>query len=208
MHNVEELERALDYPWDNWAVFLHPAQRELVERDFNGPARVSGTAVASADDMRGLLADASTAIGGHRFGLRFLESAASSPKRRSAAAPVALSSRTHDARLLLRKVGRVPERVTGFGFLSWAFGVGDSGRQPIRFDDRSAHRLFGKFLSAPRPRGHQWSPFPSTPGGSWSLVASPRFSGVVVTFGGARSHLPHRPGAQRLYEGSPVPPCR
>ena len=25
--NVEELERALDFPWEKWAVFLHPAQR-------------------------------------------------------------------------------------------------------------------------------------------------------------------------------------
>lgn len=42
--NVEELERALDYPWDRWAVFLHPAQRRLVERDYGGPVRVSGSA--------------------------------------------------------------------------------------------------------------------------------------------------------------------
>src|SRR3984893_5010570 len=42
--NIEELERALDYPWDKWAVFLHPAQRRLVERDYNEPARVSGSA--------------------------------------------------------------------------------------------------------------------------------------------------------------------
>jgi hypothetical protein len=42
--NVEELERALDYPWDKWAVFLHPAQRRLVDRDYNGPARISGSA--------------------------------------------------------------------------------------------------------------------------------------------------------------------
>ena len=42
--NLEELERALDYPWDKWAVFLHPAQRRLVERDYNGPARISGSA--------------------------------------------------------------------------------------------------------------------------------------------------------------------
>jgi hypothetical protein len=42
--NLEELERALDYPWDRWAVFLHPAQRRLVEREYNGPARVSGSA--------------------------------------------------------------------------------------------------------------------------------------------------------------------
>lgn len=44
MSNVEELRRALDYPWDKWAVFLHPAQEELVARTFSGPARVSGSA--------------------------------------------------------------------------------------------------------------------------------------------------------------------
>ena len=27
MSNVEELERALEYPWEKWTVFLHPAQR-------------------------------------------------------------------------------------------------------------------------------------------------------------------------------------
>jgi superfamily I DNA/RNA helicase len=42
--NVEELERALDYPWDKWTIFLHPAQRTLVDRDYNGPARVAGSA--------------------------------------------------------------------------------------------------------------------------------------------------------------------
>ena len=44
MNNVEELERALDYPWEKWSIFLHPAQRELVERDYSGPVRVSGSA--------------------------------------------------------------------------------------------------------------------------------------------------------------------
>jgi superfamily I DNA/RNA helicase/mRNA-degrading endonuclease YafQ of YafQ-DinJ toxin-antitoxin module len=38
------LARALDSPWDSWIVFLHPSQREAVERNFNGPARVSGGA--------------------------------------------------------------------------------------------------------------------------------------------------------------------
>jgi mRNA-degrading endonuclease RelE of RelBE toxin-antitoxin system len=42
--NQEELEQALDYPWEKWTVFLHPAQRELVEREYDGPARVSGSA--------------------------------------------------------------------------------------------------------------------------------------------------------------------
>ncbi len=44
MTNAEELERALEYPWEKWTVFLHPAQRELVERAYSGPARVSGSA--------------------------------------------------------------------------------------------------------------------------------------------------------------------
>ena len=44
MSNVEELERALEFPWEKWTLFLHPAQRDLVERDYNGPARVSGSA--------------------------------------------------------------------------------------------------------------------------------------------------------------------
>jgi len=44
MHNLEELERALEYPWEKWIVFLHPAQRQMVEKDYGGPARVSGSA--------------------------------------------------------------------------------------------------------------------------------------------------------------------
>ena len=44
MRNVEELEEALQYPWEQWTIFLHPAQQGLVERNFNGPARVSGSA--------------------------------------------------------------------------------------------------------------------------------------------------------------------
>ena len=44
MNNIEELERAIEFPWDKWAVFLHPAQRQWVERDYSGPSRVSGSA--------------------------------------------------------------------------------------------------------------------------------------------------------------------
>jgi mRNA-degrading endonuclease RelE of RelBE toxin-antitoxin system len=44
MTNVEELQRALDFPWDKWTIFLHPEQREFVERDYGGPARVCGSA--------------------------------------------------------------------------------------------------------------------------------------------------------------------
>ena len=44
MEDAEELRRALDYPWEKWIVFLHPAQRRIVERDYRGPARVAGSA--------------------------------------------------------------------------------------------------------------------------------------------------------------------
>ena len=44
LDNLEELQAALEQPWEKWSVFLHPAQREFVDRDFNGPARVIGSA--------------------------------------------------------------------------------------------------------------------------------------------------------------------
>ena len=44
MRDTEELNQALDYPWERWSIFLHPAQRAIVERGYTGPARVSGSA--------------------------------------------------------------------------------------------------------------------------------------------------------------------
>src|SRR5690606_26430147 len=44
VEGVEELKAALDAPFEKWAVFLHPAQRSAVDRRWNGPARVSGSA--------------------------------------------------------------------------------------------------------------------------------------------------------------------
>ena len=44
MSNQEELQRALDYPWEKWTVFLHPAQQHLIEQDYSGPSRISGSA--------------------------------------------------------------------------------------------------------------------------------------------------------------------
>ncbi len=44
LEDVEELTLALEYPWDQWTIFLHPSQRRVVEQEFNGPARVSGSA--------------------------------------------------------------------------------------------------------------------------------------------------------------------
>ncbi|MBN7827925.1 UvrD-helicase domain-containing protein, partial [Bowmanella dokdonensis] len=40
----EALEQMLDAPLEKWRVFLHPSQRKIVERDWNGPVRVLGGA--------------------------------------------------------------------------------------------------------------------------------------------------------------------
>ena len=44
VENVEELERALNLPWEKWTVFLHPSQRAMAEQTYSGPARVAGSA--------------------------------------------------------------------------------------------------------------------------------------------------------------------
>jgi mRNA-degrading endonuclease RelE of RelBE toxin-antitoxin system len=38
------LRRALDAPWDQWTVFLHPSQRDAAIKSYSGPAKVSGGA--------------------------------------------------------------------------------------------------------------------------------------------------------------------
>lgn len=44
MANVAELQAALDFPWEKWTVFLHPEQRQWVERSYTGAARIAGSA--------------------------------------------------------------------------------------------------------------------------------------------------------------------
>src|SRR5205814_7360660 len=44
INNVDELARALEYPWEKWTIFLHPAQQGLIEKNYEGPARVAGSA--------------------------------------------------------------------------------------------------------------------------------------------------------------------
>ena len=44
VESIEELTAALDAPFEKWAVFLHPAQRGLVERSVSGATRVTGSA--------------------------------------------------------------------------------------------------------------------------------------------------------------------
>ena len=38
----EDLRRALTLDWEQWMLYLHPSQREAVDREFAGPARVTG----------------------------------------------------------------------------------------------------------------------------------------------------------------------
>ncbi len=44
IEDSDALKQALDYPWDKWMVFLHPSQRQIVDQQFAGPARVMGSA--------------------------------------------------------------------------------------------------------------------------------------------------------------------
>ena len=44
VEDTADLAQALDYPWDRWTVFLHPTQRRIVEANYDGPFRVSGSA--------------------------------------------------------------------------------------------------------------------------------------------------------------------
>ncbi len=44
VEDAEGLAAALEAPMERWIAFLHPSQRALVERDFAGPAKVSGSA--------------------------------------------------------------------------------------------------------------------------------------------------------------------
>jgi len=40
----DALREALDFPWAQWIVFLHPSQRRVMELTYRGPARISGAA--------------------------------------------------------------------------------------------------------------------------------------------------------------------
>jgi superfamily I DNA/RNA helicase len=44
VRSIELLKAALEYPWDKWTTFLHPDQQDIVEREYSGPGRVSGSA--------------------------------------------------------------------------------------------------------------------------------------------------------------------
>lgn len=40
----DELRKILDEPLEKWVVFLHPEQRKIVEKEFNGVVKISGSA--------------------------------------------------------------------------------------------------------------------------------------------------------------------
>ena len=53
--SFHKLEGTKEYRWEKWTVFLHPAQRDIIERQYKGPARVAG----SAGTGKGLRSNAS-----------------------------------------------------------------------------------------------------------------------------------------------------
>lgn len=42
--SVDEVRTALEAGWEKWVVFLHPDQRDLASRSWNGPAKIGGSA--------------------------------------------------------------------------------------------------------------------------------------------------------------------
>jgi superfamily I DNA/RNA helicase/mRNA-degrading endonuclease RelE of RelBE toxin-antitoxin system len=40
---MDSLSAALESPWAQWSVFLHPDQQDLIKRSFSGPTKVSGS---------------------------------------------------------------------------------------------------------------------------------------------------------------------
>ncbi|MGJ4734776.1 UvrD-helicase domain-containing protein [Leptospira levettii] len=40
----KDLEEALQATWSKWTVYLHPSQKKLVEKEYSGPVRISGSA--------------------------------------------------------------------------------------------------------------------------------------------------------------------
>lgn len=44
MDSRDDLARALDAPWEQWLIFLHPDQQRYAEQNYKGPARIYGGA--------------------------------------------------------------------------------------------------------------------------------------------------------------------
>jgi hypothetical protein len=147
--NVEELERALDYPWEKWAVFLHPAQRRMVERSHNGPARISG----SAGTGKTIVAlHRAVALARRNPGARILLTTFSKPLAN------ALKARL---RCLIENEAGIAERVavqpvTGLGYELYALAFGQPNLAPRALVDTllreaaaavEGHRFLPRFLA-------------------------------------------------------------
>ena len=44
LEDLNDLKIALKYPWEKWIYFLHPAQKDWVKKNFNGPTKIQGAA--------------------------------------------------------------------------------------------------------------------------------------------------------------------
>jgi hypothetical protein len=60
--DADALRQALSAPWDAWQLFLHSSQRDAVERDHAGPARVTGRPGTQVEQLLAELPDAHARI--------------------------------------------------------------------------------------------------------------------------------------------------
>lgn len=115
--NQAALAVALDAPWEQWAVFLHPTQQGVVDRTYAGPARTSGSAGTGK-----------TVVALHRASRLARESAATKVLLTTFSQPLASALARKLAVLLggdtdgLRRVTIVPYRTVADELYQLAFG--------------------------------------------------------------------------------------
>lgn len=118
-----DLQRALDAPWAQWTTFLHPSQRDAVQRNWGGTARVSGSAgtgksVVAMHRAAGL---ARISEGGRLFLTTF---------------STALSNKLADGMdLLLGTAGEARERVEVMHLHGYARSVLEAAGEPVDIVD-------------------------------------------------------------------------
>ncbi|WP_200907062.1 3'-5' exonuclease [Desulfatitalea tepidiphila] len=145
MNDVEELEHALSYPWEKWTVFLHPAQRQLVEQAFSGPVRVSGSAGTGK-----------TIVALHRA----VHLARNNPDARvllTTFSEILANALQTKLRLLISNTPRIAERlevhaIDAIARRLYEFNIGKLQLAP----DEVAHQLIAQIAS--KIEGHKFSP--------------------------------------------------
>ncbi len=142
MEDVEELKRALEFPWDQWTVFLHPSQRQVVEQSFSGPARISGSAGTGKTVVA--LHRAANILRQHKEA-RLLLTTFSLPLANTLEGKLRLL--TGEDKSIVPRVTVLPRRAS---YSHWLSAVIPGRRPRIRFAGRSKQRPANRLRSASR----------------------------------------------------------